>query len=503
MPHESAPEAAPSLAANDHQVPTTLATPNQPPALWQRDCAKVLVVDDEEPMRHMLALVLTREGFSVASVDGAAAALEMIAAEPPDILLTDVRMGPIDGLSLTQEVVQRYPGLTVIVMSAFGSVQLALDALKRGAYDYLSKPFKQDEVVLTLRKAQERERLRRENQRLRVQTGGDDGEGRETRIPSGFRDLLIHSEPMQAIAHAIQKVAPFRTSVLITGESGVGKERLAQALHDLSPRRAAPFVAINCAAIPENLLESELFGHAKGSSLDALHDRVGLFEQARGGTLFLEEIGELPLVVQMKVLRALQDDEIRRIGDPRPIAVDVRIIAASSRALEGLVEDGSFRADLFYRLNVMPIAVPPLRERPDDIPPLVDRMIVRLSKRLGLLIQGVTPEAMRQLLGYRWPGNVRELENLLERAAVLSDDGWIKPSELRLPAADNVPGSEWAMTLHFDRGDFSVKRASRALEHELIVRALQATQGNRTHAAKLLELSHRALLYKIKSFGLG
>ena len=446
----------------------------------------------------MLALVIQREGYLVATAASGPQALELMDGELPDLLLTDVRMPVMDGLTLTRTISQRWPQLTVIVMSAFGSIDVAMQALKQGAYDYISKPFKPDEVALTLRKAQERERLRRENERLRerIQAGENDGDG-----PLG--KMLVHSEAMQAVASSIRKVAPYQTTVLILGESGVGKELVCQALHQLSPRADAPFVAINCAAIPDALLESELFGHVRGAFTDAVSDRQGIFEQAKGGTLMLDEIGELPIALQVKLLRALQESEIRKVGDNRSIAVDVRVVAATSRPLEQMVEEGSFRSDLYYRLNVMPIEIPPLRERPEDIPPLVDRFLTRLRSKLSLSLHGVTPEAMRLLLGHRWPGNIRELENVLERAAVLSEDTWIKPADLRLPDAHPSAGSELALTLHFDHDDFSVKRAQRELERELILRALEATNGNRTHAAKLLELSHRALLYKIKSLNLG
>ncbi len=476
----SAPENAPEAAAPE--VDTGFS--------------RVLVVDDEEPVRHMLELILRREGFSVLLAPSGEAALAVLEKEPVDVMLSDVRMPGIGGLGLVEKASEKFGELTIVVMSAFGSVELALEAMKKGAYDYISKPFKHDEVVLALRKAEERERLRRENARLR-------GRLRELAQESDhLGEMLIHSDGMRVVARTVRKVAAFKTTVLVLGESGVGKELISRALHGFSPRAEGPFVAVNCGAIPETLLESELFGHVKGAFTDASADKIGLFEEAQGGTLFLDEVGEMPLSLQVKLLRALQEEEIRRVGDSKSIGIDVRVVAATSRPLEQMVEEGTFRQDLYYRLNVMPIEIPPLRERRDDIGPLVDHFLARVNERLGTAIEGVSAEALRVLLGYDWPGNVRELENTLEHASVMADARFISPEELP-PRLRRDPGAAAdSLVLAFPEDDLSVKRAQRTLERELILRALERTGGNRTHAARLLDLSHRALLYKIKDFGL-
>ncbi len=457
----------------------------------------MLVVDDEEPMRHMLGLLLRREGYEVETAVSGEAAVEHLrseGADEVDVVLTDVRMPGMGGLGLVDWTRVERPDLTVIVMSAFGNVELAVDAMHRGAYDYISKPFKPDEVVMTLRKAQERQRLRRENSALRARL--------RERVADAERlgALLIHSAGMRRMARMVRKVAAFKTTVLVLGESGVGKELASRALHDESPRREGPFVAVNCGAIPETLLESELFGHRKGAFTDASADKRGLFEEAHVGTLFLDEIGELSPPLQVKLLRALQEGEIRRVGDNQPIAVDVRVVAATSRDLAQMVESGEFRQDLYYRLAVMPIELPPLRERKEDVAPLVEHFVTATNARLGTTIEGVDAEAMAVLRTYDWPGNVRELENTIEHASVMAEGPWIGiealPERTRNP---RTVGETHVM--RFPKDDLSVKRAHRELEREFILRALEKTGGNRTHAAKLLELSHRALLYKIKEFG--
>lgn len=444
----------------------------------------------------MLTLLLRREGLEVAEADSAESAIVHLGREPVDVVLTDVRMPGQGGLALVKWCAEHQRGLTVVVMSAFGSIELAVEAMHAGAYDYMSKPFKQDEVVLTLRKAQERERLRRENAALRARLAAHD------EATDHLGEMLIASAPMRTVAKTVRKVAAYKTTVLVLGESGVGKELISRGIHEHSPRVEQAFVAVNCGAIPEALLESELFGHVKGAFTDASVDKRGLFEEAEGGTLFLDEIGELPPPLQVKLLRALQEDEIRRVGDTRNRTVDVRVVAATSRDLHAMVEDGSFRQDLFYRLNVMPIEVPPLRERKDDIPPLVTRFVASTNRRLGTSIEGVDEDAMGALLAYDWPGNVRELENTIEHASVMAEG--VRISVLALPerTRSRAEAIGQSFVMKFPVADLSVKRGGRALEREFILRALEQTQGNRTHAAKLLDLSHRALLYKIKDFGL-
>jgi two-component system response regulator AtoC len=358
--------------------------------------------------------------------------------------------------------------------------------MKAGAYDYVQKPFKPDEVVLTLRKAEEREALRRENRALKE----------EIRKEYKFEDILAKSSNMQDVFRTIAKVADYKTTVLITGESGVGKELVARALHRRSHRSGAPFVAVNCGAIPENLLESELFGHKKGAFTDAVHDRRGLFEEAHSGSLFLDEIGELPLGLQVKLLRVLEDEKIRRLGETRDLTVDVRIIAATHRDLQAETKAGRFREDLFYRLNVLPIHVPPLRERREDIPLLIEHFIHRNNSRLSTALRGLDTEARRLLYEYSWPGNVRELENTVERAMVLADGDSIVAHDL----PERIREARDPVQLQLASGELSVKKTVRVIEEILIRRALQKTKGNRTRAAEILEISHRALLYKIKDY---
>ncbi|HEX2873121.1 MAG TPA: sigma-54 dependent transcriptional regulator [Polyangiaceae bacterium] len=447
---------------------------------------RVLVVDDEENLRVVLRTLLRRHGYEVETASSGEEALGMVDSFGPDVVLTDVRMPKMGGLDLLSTLKAKGNEATVIVMSAYGNMDLALDAMKAGAYDYVQKPFKPDEVVLALRKAEERELLRRENRALRD----------EIRKEHRFEDILAKSARMQEIFRTITKIAEYKTTVLVTGESGVGKELVARAIHRRSTRRGGPFVAVNCGAIPENLLESELFGHKKGAFTDAVHDRRGLFEEATEGTLFLDEIGELPLGLQVKLLRVLEDEKIRRVGDTRDMQVDVRIITATHRDLHAETKAGRFREDLFYRLNVLPIHCPPLRERRDDIPLLIDHFVAKNNTRLGTSIRGLDTETRRLLYEYSWPGNVRELENTIERAMVLSEGEQIIAADL----PERIREARDPVQVQLASGELSVKKTTRIIEEILIRRALQKTKGNRTRAAEVLEISHRALLYKIKDY---
>ncbi len=447
---------------------------------------RVLVVDDEENLRVVLRTFLKRSGYEVEVADNGEVALEMVESFGPDFILTDVRMPKMGGLDLLGTLKAKGNEATVIVMSAYGNVDLALEAMQAGAYDYVQKPFKNDEVLLALKKAEERENLKRENRALKAKVLEE----------SVYEDMLAQSEAMQNIFRTINKVADFKTTALITGESGVGKELVARALHHRSSRKDNPFVAVNCGAIPENLLESELFGHKRGAFTDAQADRAGLFEQADGGTLFLDEIGELPLALQVKLLRVLQDETVRRIGDNNDLVVDVRITAATHRDLTAEVKAGRFREDLFYRINVLPVHVPPLRDRRDDIPLLIDHFIERNNRRLGTDIRGMTPEARKLMMTYGWPGNVRELENTIERAMVLADEDTLGETDL----PDRIHQARDPIRMQLASGELSIKKTQRVIEEVLIRRALTQTKGNRTRAAQLLEISHRALLYKIKDY---
>ena len=447
---------------------------------------RILIIDDDDALRESLQLVLSAEGYDVVGAEDGATALEITEKTPFELILCDLRMPGIDGMELLPQLVRRHPETTVIMMSAYGTDELALEAMNQGAYDYLAKPFQPSEALFTLRKAQERESLRRANTLLK----------REVDRAVADPPIVATSEAMIQLLELIERAAAYKTTVLLTGESGTGKEVLARAIHAQSPRRDESFVAINCGAIPESLLESELFGHAKGAFTGADKARNGLFREADGGTVFLDEIGELPQLLQVKLLRVLQEEEVQPVGEDKPRAVDIRVIAATARDLEAEIAEGRFREDLFYRLNVIRLKVPPLRERPKDIPLLADHFIAHFRRVLGRPIQSLTDEALECMVAYSWPGNVRELENVIERAAILTDGDRISlrelPENLVSPAVSDGPGTS----------NLSLKRARRAAEIDVIGRALRATGGNRTHAARLLQISHRTLLYKIKEFGI-
>ena len=449
---------------------------------------RVLVVDDDEGVRQMLSVMLGREGYEVTACAGGRDALNALSDSTFDVVLSDVRMPDMDGMELLERVIDQYPDSTVILMSAYGNVDSALTAIKKGAYDYISKPFKKDEVILVLRKAEERERLRKENRRLR------DALGREV----GFGDFVGQSEKMQEVFKTIRKIADYKTTVLITGESGTGKELVARWVHKLSGRVNGPFVPVNCGAIPENLLESELFGHRKGAFTHATRDKHGLFAEADGGTLFLDEVGELPLNLQVKLLRVLQEETVRRLGDTKAVPVDVRVVAATSKDLAEMVKKGTFRDDLFYRLNVFPIQLPSLRERLDDVPLLVEHFIEITNKRLSTQVNRMDERTRKKLMNYSWPGNVRELENTVQHAIILAEGETITSDVLpkKIQQNDKPPPEP------LETAGLSIKKTARIMEKRLIKRALEQTGGNKTQASKLLEISHRALLYKMKEYGI-
>ena len=453
------------------------------------DRERILVIDDEKNMRHMLAVLLEKEGYAVATAGDGKEGLDLAGETYFDVILCDLKMPVMDGMTFLEKFQEMKLESTVIVMSAYGTLDTAIEAMKRGAYDYVSKPFKADEILLTLRKAEERERLRRENRRLQ----------QSIQERYSFANMIGRSPAMQEIFGTISKVAEYKTTVLITGESGTGKELIARAIHYHSPRAENPLVTVNCGAIPESLLESELFGHRKGAFTDAIRDKRGLFEEAHGGSIFLDEIGELPRSLQVKLLRVLQEEEIKWLGDTRPIKIDVRVLAATTKDLASEVKAGRFRDDLFYRINVLQVTVPPLRERAGDIGLLVQHFVDKTAKRLGLQVDQVNPTVQRALQRYLWPGNVRELENVIERAMVMAGGGTIELEDLP-PALHEAQAQNSALLP--DDGTLSIKQASRRLERELIRRALEKTGGNRTQAARLLEISHPALLYKIKEYGL-
>jgi two-component system response regulator AtoC len=447
---------------------------------------RILIVDDDEALRDSLELVLASEGYTVTTAHCGEAALARLEEQPVDVVLCDLRMPGLDGFELLPQIRRQAPGVPIVLMSAYGGGDLAVEAMRRGAYDYLAKPFQPSEVVLTLRKAYEREKLRKANELLQ----------RDVQRAIGDRPIVAASKPMIELLELLERTAAFKTTALLTGESGTGKEVLARAIHAQSPRRLEAFVAVNCGAIPDTLLESELFGHAKGAFTGAGRARRGLFVEASGGSIFLDEIGELPQALQVKLLRVLQEEEVRPVGESKPQQVDVRVIAATSRNLEQEVADGGFREDLYYRLNVMHLQVPPLRDRREDIPLLVDHFLAHFRTALAKPVRTITDDALERLTSYSWPGNVRELENVIERAVILADTDRISVHELpgNVVSAVAADGS--------DTSSLSLRRARRAVEADTIRRALRATDGNRTHAAKLLEISHRALLYKLKEFGI-
>jgi two-component system response regulator AtoC len=449
---------------------------------------KLLVIDDEPGLRQSLRLILTDERFEVAEEADGARGLARALAETFDAVLCDVRMPVLDGLEFLRRYRSAGGTALVIMMSAYGSEDAAIAAMKEGAYDYIPKPFRADEVVLVLRKAEEREGLRREVESLRSALGSG----------AASPDIVAESAAMRSALDVIAKVAPHTTTVLITGPSGTGKEVLARELHRLSPRAGQPFVAVNCAAIPEALLESELFGHVRGAFTGAVGDHKGLFEEAAGGTLFLDEVGELPTPLQAKLLRVLQDGEVRRVGDRATRRVDVRVVAATARDLEAGVAAGTFREDLFYRLNVIAVRLRPLAERPEDVPALVRVLLARHCARLGITVPEIEPDAMRALLDHAWPGNVRELSNALERALVLAQGRTVRRDDL--PAAVLGPDARPPGAKGFG-ADLTLRQHGGDLEEHLIREALLRTGGNRRMAAQLLGISVRALFYKLKNLG--
>jgi two-component system response regulator AtoC len=452
---------------------------------------KVLIIDDEKNMRHMLEVMLSNARYTVESAQDGHVGLKLMTQSDFDFILCDLKMPKMDGLTFLKEAGDKYPEKTYIMMSAYGTIDTALEAMKAGAYDYISKPFKEDEVLLSLKKAEERERLKEENLRLQDRI-------KKIEQRYSFGNIVARSESMAKVFDLVSKVADHKTTVLITGESGTGKELIARAIHTSGARASGPMVSINCGGIPENLLESELFGYKKGAFTDAVQDKPGRFKEADGGTIFLDEVGELSLSFQVKLLRVLQEEEITPLGGVGSEKVDVRVLAATSKDLQKEVQAGEFREDLLYRIKVMTIHIPPLRDRRGDIPLLIGYFIDLFNKKLNKKIEGLSSEAMPLLMGYSWPGNIRELENLVERAVLLAKGGLITPNELPssiISAQSMHPSIEPEHTL-------SIKKASMRLEEDLIRKALKLTKGNRSKAAKILEVSRPMLLTKIKKYGL-
>jgi two-component system, NtrC family, response regulator AtoC len=458
----------------------------------------LLIVDDEENMRHMLQAMVSRHGYTVETAVDGRDALDKIGGAHFDFILCDIKMPNMDGLAFLHRAGAELQTSTVIMMSAFGTVDMAMEAIKAGAYDFISKPFKTDEVLLTLKKAEEREILRRENRLLKAQI-------EEIKTGEGFDKMVATSKAMLALFTLARRVAPFNTTVLIIGESGTGKELVAKGIYAASARNRQPFITVNCGSIPSNLLESEFFGHVKGAFTGADKTRKGLVAEANGGTLFLDEIGELPADMQVKLLRVLQEGEIKPIGANKTQLIDVRILAATARNLEDAVRQGTFREDLFYRLNVLPITIPPLRERPEDIPLLASHFMHTFNLAMERNVRSITPEAMEKLLAYSWLGNVRELENIIQRGVVLAEAETMGLEHLppHLVAASPVESRESRESPDSREPcfpGFSMKEAQKVMEERIIRKALAETRGNRLQASKLLEISYPSLLSKIRDY---
>jgi len=459
------------------------------------DTELVLVIDDEKNMCHMLQTILENAGYRVETATHGKAGLEKITARPYDFVLCDLKMPGMDGIELLKNIPDRTGSTCVIMMSAYGTIDKAVEAVKLGAFDFISKPFKPDEILLALRKGKEKKALQNENRRLKKRLSDIEDRHR-------FQNIKAKSKAMQTIFELLDKIVKYDTTVLITGESGTGKELIARAIYFHSDRKEQTLVPVNCGGIPEALLESELFGHKKGAFTGADKNKKGLFEEANKGIIFLDEIGEMPLSLQVKLLRVLQENEIRPLGDSGSKTVDVRIIAATSKNLRQEVAAGRFREDLFYRLNVMPVSLPPLRDRTDDIPLLCDFFIKKFNEKFGKKVKRISSDAMNRLLFYHWPGNVRELENTMERAVILTEDPVISPEVLHMEySQENTPG--FGENENPDEsGGHSLKAAKERLEKKYIIRALKETNGNRTQTSKLLGISHPSLLSKMKQYGI-
>ncbi len=462
------------------------------------DRKQVLVVDDEANMRRVLSEMVRREGCDVLTAEDGEAALAALRDHHVDLVITDLRMPKLDGMGLLRQVLAAYPGLPVLMITAHGTVDNAVEALKMGAFDYLTKPFDKHEIQAVVRKA------------LRTRELGEaDVTPFEPRRDerASRHGIIGGSEPILAVYALLDRVADTPSTVLITGESGTGKELVARALHEGSSRRDRPFIKVNCAAIPKDLMESELFGYERGAFTGAVTSKPGRFELASGGTLFLDEIGEIPVEMQVKLLRVLQEGEFERVGGIKTLRVDVRLVAATNRDLKREIAHGHFREDVYYRLNVVPIVLPPLRERTTDIPLLAQAFLRKLAERLKKSVSGIEPAAMARLLGYAWPGNVRELENVLERAVLFADGAEIREDDLPVEIHAHHARAHLDVTTDGPAHPVGglkeqVKAATSRLERDIIVRALEQTAGNVTHAARLLQISRKGLQLKMKELGL-
>lgn len=452
--------------------------------------ARILIVEDDADQREILTEYLNYRGYKVKNARNRFETLSFLEKESFDIVLLDWRLPDVEGQSLLEEIKEKYPLLQVIVITAYGSVERAVDAMKKGAYHYLTKPINLEELLLLIERAQREQNLRSEVKRLKDRL--------EILTVQHSSSIIAESQAMKKLLGLAAKVAGTDATVLILGESGTGKGMIASLIHQLSPRKEKPFLEINCAAIPEGLLESELFGYEKGAFTGAVKAKQGLFEVANGGTIFLDEIGDLPLSLQAKLLRVLEDNTFHRVGGLKKIEVDVRVVAATNHNLEGMVKEGHFREDLFWRLNVVQVAVSPLRKRKDDIIPLASYFLEKYASKHGKKITGFSREAMEMLLSYHFPGNVRELENIVERAVILSEEDLITSDDLPISVKNGQDGEPMPDSFQ----ELTLPEAVALLEKKRIEKALEEANGVKLRAASLLGISERVLRYKIDKYGL-
>ena len=453
---------------------------------------KILVADDEQSMREFLDIMLKKEGYKVALASNGEEVVKLIEKDIFDLVLMDIRMPRVDGISALKKIKTTSPETIVIMITAYASADTAIKAMKEGAYDYITKPFRVDEIKLIIKNALEKKNLQKENVLLK----------QVVRERYHFENILGQSPKMLALYDLLEKVAPTKTNILITGESGTGKELVARAIHYNSPRKEKPFVTLNCGAIPESLIESELFGHVKGAFTDAIATKKGLFEVADEGTILLDEISELPLLMQVKLLRVLQDKEFKRVGGTEDIRVDVRIISATNKDLEEAVKEKLFREDLFYRLNVIQIKLPSLRERKDDIPLLVSHFLKKYSEELSKSISTISPEALRILLNYDFPGNVRELQNIIERAVALEGGQELTGQNLNSYLDQQIPMKKIPIDLEIPNEGIDLEKVVEDIERTLLLKALDRTKGIKKKAAELLRINFRSMRYRLEKYGL-
>jgi two-component system response regulator PilR (NtrC family) len=453
---------------------------------------KILVADDEQSMREFLDIMLKKEGYKVSLASNGEEVSKLVENDLFDLVLLDIRMPKLDGISALKKIKAHTPETTVIMITAYASADTAIKAMKEGAYDYITKPFKVEEIKLIIKNALEKKNLQKENILLK----------QAVRDRFHFGNIIGQSPKMVVLYDLLEKVSPTKTNILITGESGTGKELVAKAIHYNSPRKEKPFVTLNCGAIPESLIESELFGHMKGAFTDAIATKKGLFEVADEGTIFLDEISELPLLMQVKLLRVLQDKEFKRVGGTEDIRVDVRIIAATNKELEEAVKEKRFREDLFYRLNVIQIKLPPLRDRREDIQILANHFLKKYSQELSKSISKISPEALQILLNYEYPGNVRELQNIIERAVALEGSSDLTAHNLSSYLSEQPLLRKGPIDIEIPNDGIDLEKMVEDLERTLLLKALDKTKGIKKKAAELLHINFRSMRYRLEKYGL-